>query len=163
RAGTRREGEPATNESDRVGDQLSRNPPARTSLGRAGTRREGEPATNESDRVGDQLSRNPPARTSRVRVRFGRDFGELEISEGTSLLAAAARASAPLGNACRGQGVCRACAVLVVSGAEQLDPPGELERAMGLEPGWRMACQTRVRGVGQLSLWTFHWGGSPRA
>lgn len=97
-----------------------------------------------------------------VRVRFGRDFDELEVGVGTTLLAAASRASAPLGNACRGQGVCRACAVLVVSGAELLDPPGELERRMQLEPGWRMACQTRVRSSGHLVLWTFHWGGEPQ-
>jgi ferredoxin len=94
-----------------------------------------------------------------VRIRFGRDFGELEVTPGTSLLAAASRAQAPLGNACRGQGVCRACAVLVVSGSELLEPADELEQAMQLEPGWRMACQTRVRGDGQLQLWTFHWGG----
>ncbi|MFO7564728.1 MAG: hypothetical protein R6X02_18940, partial [Enhygromyxa sp.] len=50
-------------ESDRVGDQLSRNPPARTFLGSAGTRREGEPAVDKSDHVGDQLLHNPPART----------------------------------------------------------------------------------------------------
>ncbi|MFO7561680.1 MAG: hypothetical protein R6X02_03465, partial [Enhygromyxa sp.] len=62
-AGTRREGESAMDESDRVGDQLSHNPPARTFLGSAGTRREGESAMDESDRVGDQLSHNPPART----------------------------------------------------------------------------------------------------
>lgn len=97
-----------------------------------------------------------------VRVRFGRDFGELEVSGKTTLLAAAQRASAPLGNACRGQGVCRACAVLVIEGAELLEPAGELEQAMALELGWRMACQTRVRGHGELSLWTFHWGGDPR-
>ena len=96
-----------------------------------------------------------------VRVQFGRDFGEIEVGRGTTLLAAAGRASAPLGNACRGQGVCRACAVLVISGAELLEPAGELERAMELEPGWRMACQTRVRGHGRVVLWTFHWGGEP--
>lgn len=94
-------------------------------------------------------------------IRFGRDFGEREVDDGTTLLAAASRARAPLGNACRGQGVCRACAVLVVNGAELLEPPGELEQQMQLEPGWRMACQTRVRGRGHLVLWTFHWGGEP--
>jgi ferredoxin len=95
-------------------------------------------------------------------VRFGQDFGELEVPLGTSLLAAAARARAPLGNACRGQGVCRACAVLVIAGAQLLDPPGELERAMQLEPPWRMACQTRIRGSGVIELWTANWGGWPK-
>ncbi len=75
------------------------------------------------------------------------------------MLAAAVRASAPLGNACRAQGVCRACAVLVINGAELLEPPNELERRMQLESGWRMACQTRVRGSdGLIELWTWHWG-----
>ena len=105
---------------------------------------------------------------STIRIRFGRDYGELEIDGGTSLLAAAARAGAPLGNACRGQGVCRACAVLVLAGAEALSEAGELERRFGLEPGWRMACQTRVRaeragpeGPERIELWTPHWGGWP--
>ena len=96
-----------------------------------------------------------------ARVRFVRDFGAIEISVGTSLLAAAARAGAPLGNACRGRGVCRACAVLVVAGAEHLSAAGELERAMALEPGWRMACQTRVAQSGEIELWTPNWGGLP--
>jgi ferredoxin, 2Fe-2S len=94
-----------------------------------------------------------------VRIRFGRDFGEIEVPLGTSLLAAAARAGAPLGNACRGQGVCRACAVLVVDGAQTLDAVGELERRMQLEPGWRMGCKTHVRAAGRLQLWIPHWGG----
>ncbi|KIG14764.1 hypothetical protein DB30_06350 [Enhygromyxa salina] len=98
-----------------------------------------------------------------TRVRFGRDFGELEVSLGTTLLAAAARAKAPLGNACRGQGVCRACAVRVVSGAQLLDTAGELERQMQLEPGWRMACKTHVQRPGLLQLWIPHWGGDPSA
>jgi ferredoxin len=94
-----------------------------------------------------------------VRIRFGRDFGEIEAGPGTSLLAAAGRAQAPLGNACRGQGVCRACAVQVLAGAELLDDPGPLELAMQLEPSWRMACKTRVRAdAGALQLWTPHWG-----
>lgn len=97
-----------------------------------------------------------------IQIRFGRDFGEIEVGPGTTLLAAAARAHAPLGNACRAQGICRACAVLVVTGGEQLDAPGELERRMQLAPPWRMACQTRVSGEGLVELWTAHWGGRCR-
>jgi ferredoxin len=96
-----------------------------------------------------------------VRIRFGRDFGEIEVSRGTTLLAAAARAKAPLGNACRGQGICRACAVLVVEGAALLDEAGELEGRMQLESPWRMACKTHVRGDGHIELWTPNWGGWP--
>ena len=101
------------------------------------------------------------ATRSLTRIRFGRDFGSIEITAGTTLLAAAARARAPLGNACRGQGVCRACAVLIVEGAQLLDPPGTLERAMRLEAGWRMACKTRAIAGGELELWTPNWGGEP--
>ena len=96
-------------------------------------------------------------------MRFGRDYGELDVPIGTSLLAAAARAHAPLGNACRGQGVCRACAVLVISGARLLDEPNALEQAMQLDPPWRMACQTRVRAPGHIELWTPNWGGWPES
>jgi ferredoxin len=111
-----------------------------------------------------------------VRIRFGRDFGELVVPRGTTLLAAAARAQAPLGNACRGQGVCRACAVLVIEGAALLDDPGELELRMQLESSWRMACKTHVRADGRggetelggrgqepgfVELWTPNWGGWP--
>jgi ferredoxin len=99
-----------------------------------------------------------------VRIRFGRDFGEIEVPRGTTLLAAATRAKAPLGNACRGQGVCRACAVLVVEGRELLGEPGELEQRMQLEPPWRMACKTHVRAdAGVVELWTPNWGGWPDA
>ncbi|MCA9687005.1 MAG: (2Fe-2S)-binding protein, partial [Myxococcales bacterium] len=89
-----------------------------------------------------------------TRVVWGRDFGHSDVTRGTSLLAAAARAAVPLGNACRGQGVCRACAVLVVRGGEALEPAGELEQRFGLPAPWRMACQTRVRGDGEVALWT---------
>lgn len=99
-----------------------------------------------------------------MRVRFGPDFGAIDVPPGTTLLAAAGRARAPLGNACRGQGVCRACAVLVIHGGEALEPPGALERAMALTWPWRMACQTRVRAaehIGEIELWTAHWGERP--
>ena len=96
-----------------------------------------------------------------IRIRFGRDFGEHQVSPGTTLLAAATRAKAPLGNACRAQGICQACAVQIISGAELLEPPSDLEQRMQLAPDWRMACQTRVRGHGYLKLWTPNWGGEP--
>ncbi len=96
-----------------------------------------------------------------ARIEFGRDFGSIDAPRGTTLLAAAARAKAPLGNACRARGICRACAVLVRSGEDLLSPPNALEHAMQLEPPWRMACQTRVIGEGEVKLWTPNWGGWP--
>lgn len=107
------------------------------------------------------------AADDRTQLRFVRDFGSIAVPRGTTLMAATQRAQVPLGNACRARGVCRACAVLVLSGAEHLEDPGELERRFGLEvslgAGWRMACQTRVRGGGTVELWTPHWGGWPEA
>lgn len=94
-------------------------------------------------------------------IRFGRDFGVIEVPRGTTLLAAAGRAGAPLGNACLARGVCRACAVLVTSGADHLLPAEPLEQRFGLEHGWRMGCQARVAGEGEVRIWTAHWGGDP--
>ncbi len=81
------------------------------------------------------------------------------------MLAAASRAKAPLGNSCRGQGICQSCAILVVTGAQLLEPAGPAEQKIGLPEGWRVACLTRVRadtGEGQsIELWTPAWGGWP--
>lgn len=99
-------------------------------------------------------------------IRFWRDAGAHAVGRGTSLMAAAQRAGAPLGNACRSRGICRACAVLVLAGDEHLDRAGPLERAMQLEPGWRMACQTRVESsveTDTIVIWTPAWGGWPES
>jgi ferredoxin len=97
-------------------------------------------------------------------VRFWRDRSAWVIGRGTTLMAAAQRAGAPLGNACRSQGICRACAVLVLAGEEHLEDPGELEKRMNLESGWRMACQTRMASgdaAAEVTIWTPAWGGWP--
>jgi ferredoxin len=97
-------------------------------------------------------------------IRFWREGGARIVTRGTTLMAAAQRGGVPLGNACRAQGVCRACAVLVLDGAEHLEPASPLELRMGLEVGWRMACQTRVASTGDgdaITIWTPAWGGWP--
>ena len=97
-------------------------------------------------------------------LRFWRDYGTQAVSQGTTLMAAAQRAHAPLGNACRAQGICRACAVFVLSGEQHLAGAGELERRMQLEPGWRMACQARVISdalADEVVIWIPAWGGWP--
>lgn len=79
-------------------------------------------------------------------------------------MAAAQRADVPLGNACRSQGVCRACAVAVLAGEQHLSAPGELEVRMALESGWRMACQTRISSddsAAEVTIWIPAWGGWP--
>ncbi len=81
-------------------------------------------------------------------------------------MAAAQRADAPLGNACRSQGICRACAVLVLAGEQHLSGPGDLELRMDLAPGWRMACQTRLTSPdsgADVVVWIPAWGGTPES
>lgn len=79
--------------------------------------------------------------------------------EGETLLDAARRAGAPLGNSCGGVGVCARCRVSVVSGAENLSPPTSIEERVSLQRGLsadeRLACQTVVRGP--VSITTGYW------
>jgi ferredoxin len=79
-----------------------------------------------------------------VLVQFGPNGKVCEVPTGTSLLAAANRAGMPLGQSCRGQGVCNSCRVRVDAGKARLSAPTPLERRWRLEPPWRLACQTRV-------------------
>jgi hypothetical protein len=54
--------------------------------------------------------------------------------------------------------------VLVLAGAEHLEPASPLEVRMQLEAGWRMACQTRVastKDADVIAIWTPAWGGWP--
>lgn len=96
------------------------------------------------------------------KIRFWRDGGSIDVPVGTSMLAASRRANAPLGNSCRGRGICRACAVLVVRGAEHLGPRRECEDALGIVEPWRMACQARAASEdGEVVLHCMAWGGDP--
>ena len=81
---------------------------------------------------------------------------------GQRLLPAINRAGAPLGQSCRGQGVCRACVVTVVHGQEALSPRNEVEARWSVEPECRLACQARVIDPdAQIVLHSPHWGGDP--
>lgn len=107
------------------------------------------------------------------KIRFWRDGGTIDVPVGTTLLAAARRAGAPLGNSCRGRGICRACTVLVVRGDELLCPRRPCEDALGITAPWRMACQARPivaandQGEdhdvdeGEVVLHCMAWGGDP--
>jgi 2Fe-2S ferredoxin len=100
-------------------------------------------------------------------IVFRRDRGRLRVSPGTSLLAAAGRARAPLGQSCRGEGVCNSCRVLVEHGSESLDAATELEERWGLAAGYRLACQARVSPAAAdravIVLWSPAWGGRPES
>lgn len=90
----------------------------------------------------------------------------LPIVAGESLLEALNRAALPLGQSCRGEGVCRSCALRVVFGAEALAPPTALERRAGrsldLDGGWRLACQAVPDEAADpgavIALWHPAWG-----
>jgi len=82
-----------------------------------------------------------------------------EAKADETLLDAARRAGAPLGNSCGGVGVCARCRVRVVSGAENLSPPTTIEsrvaaqRALGDDE--RLACQSIVGG--ECAITTTYW------
>ena len=62
------------------------------------------------------------------RVRCAINGEEVDVWEGYRLWDAALDAQARLWKWCGGQGLCTTCAVLPLAGAENLSPPGRLER-----------------------------------
>ena len=82
-----------------------------------------------------------------------------EARENETVLDAARRAGAPLGNSCGGIGICARCRVRVVAGAENLASPTSVElrvsRERGLASDERLACQAVV--VGECEVTTAYW------
>jgi 2Fe-2S ferredoxin len=82
-----------------------------------------------------------------------------EAKANETVLDAARRAGAPLGNSCGATGICARCRVRVVSGAEQLSPPTSIEtrtaEARGFAEDERLACQAVV--IGDVSVTTTYW------
>ena len=76
-----------------------------------------------------------------------------------TLLDAARRAGAPVGNSCGAIGVCGRCRVRIVSGGEVLGAPTAIEvrvaAARGFEADERLACQAVVRG--DCTVTTSYW------
>jgi len=72
----------------------------------------------------------------------------IEAKVGQSLLEAAHMAGIDLVVVCGGAGTCGQCQVQAVTG--QLDAPNKVECSFFseemLEKGWRLACQTKIRG-----------------
>jgi len=63
---------------------------------------------------------------------------------GETVLDVVNRLGLPLGQSCRGEGVCRSCRIFLIRGHEHLTPLTELERrdrSLDHEAGWRLACQ----------------------
>jgi 2Fe-2S ferredoxin len=76
-----------------------------------------------------------------------------------TVLDAARRAGAPLGNACGAVGVCARCRVRIIDGATNLSAPTNLELRMASSRGFaddeRLACQAVVNG--DCSVTTTYW------
>ncbi|MFT3706661.1 MAG: 2Fe-2S iron-sulfur cluster-binding protein [Archangium sp.] len=81
----------------------------------------------------------------------------MEVRRGTSLLRAAVKAGLPIGQSCRGIGICAACKVRVLEGV--VAPPDALERTLAaripLEKGERYSCRARV--VESCVITTSYW------
>jgi len=86
-----------------------------------------------------------------------------------TLLDAVRHAGLPLGQSCRGEGVCRSCAVDLIAGDEALSPrtPIELRERRGAPaspPGVRLACQARLPAPGAVArvvVGHLAWGRQP--
>jgi ferredoxin len=76
-----------------------------------------------------------------------------------TVLDAARRADAPIGNSCGSVGVCGRCRVVVLAGAENLSPPTTIELRVaeqrGFAPDERLACQAVV--TGDVEVTTSYW------
>lgn len=107
-------------------------------------------------------------------IRFSTRSGERSLDTSVladdpeaTLLTAVRHVGLPLGQSCRGEGICRSCAVEVTVGADQLAPPGPLEqrqlRPTPDGPIQRLACQVRLPGsTSRVVLAHPAWGRPPR-
>jgi len=80
--------------------------------------------------------------------------------ENETILDVARRASAPIGNACGGTGVCGRCRVTVLEGRDEMSPPTWMEKrdreTRPMEPNERLACQAVPHGP--VSVTASYWG-----
>ena len=84
-------------------------------------------------------------------------FGEVTVQPGTSILAAALRAHAPVGSACGGECACSTCHVYVKEGAALLSPEetqeaDALDKAFDVQASSRLGCRARVVGEGTVEV-----------
>jgi 2Fe-2S ferredoxin len=94
-----------------------------------------------------------------MKVEFTPLSKTAEVRADETILDAARRVGAPIGNSCGGIGICARCRVCVVTGAEQLTPPTVIESRMAAERGLsaneRLACQAVV--LGDCAITTSYW------
>lgn len=89
------------------------------------------------------------------RVRFIPEGLEVEVPTGTTLLEAAKRCGARMGEACGGNCACSTCHVYVREGGDGLSPQEDaeadiLDKAFAVLPSSRLGCQSKV--VGEKNL-----------
>ena len=98
-------------------------------------------------------------RDVKMRVTFIPLGSTTDTLDNETVLDAARRAGAPLGNSCGGTGICARCRVRVLEGADRLSPPTSIEarvsRDRGLAADERLACQAVVEG--DCSVTTTYW------
>jgi len=94
-----------------------------------------------------------------MRVTFTPLCSSAEAAANETLLDAARRADAPIGNSCGGVGVCGRCCVRVVAGAENLSAPTTIEQRVSAQRGFgadeRLACQAAV--TGDVEVTASYW------
>ena len=94
-----------------------------------------------------------------MNVRFVPLDKSADAKANETLLDAARRANAPLGNSCGGIGICARCRVRIVEGAENLSPPTSVEERVSQQRGLaldeRLACQAVV--LGDCAVTTTYW------
>jgi 2Fe-2S ferredoxin len=65
----------------------------------------------------------------------------------------------PVASSCHGEGVCGKCKIKIISGAENLSAPNEIEVFLAaqnnLKPDERISCQTQV--LGDIKIDTGYW------
>ena len=92
-------------------------------------------------------------------VRFDPLQRSGEAKDSETVLDVARRVGAPIGHSCGAVGVCARCSVKVLSGAENLTPPTEIETRVAarrkLDPDERLACQAVV--LGNCAVTTTYW------
>ena len=85
--------------------------------------------------------------TPQYKVTFLPDASRAWVGEGVNLLQAAAAANVAIDAPCGDRGICGKCKVRLLSGAQE---PTLAEKMLipfdEIESGWRLACQTPVRG-----------------
>ena len=94
-----------------------------------------------------------------MRVTFTPLCSTAEAMPNETVLDAARRAGAPIGNSCGSVGVCGRCRVRLLAGAKNLSVPTMIELRISAQRGFRaderLACQAVV--LGDVEITTGYW------